>query len=780
MPEKTTTAAKPAVERAARGTLRETPPPAVVSMLLGLQQTNGNHAVGNLLGGMLLQPRLRVGAPGDAYEREADRVADQILREGSEAPIAVSVAHASSRVQRQCHCPDEELVQRKCQCQEEEELIQPKTSSGSLRHPSGLEARVDALRGSGRPLPTVVRRFFEPRFGHDFAAVRVHTGAAASEAANVVGARAFTVGNDLVFGGGEWSPGTDAGKHLLAHELTHVVQQTPLVARRKPTLQRASEDVSEADPGTEESVTEPESAAPSQETQAPEPSQDEPASEPAPAEQAPAAAVVVEDDATEIGEGQMTKSDFLARVRPEVCAAAEAGLSGTEHSAQGCPFIEFAFRYYEGQSAERLNRDLPRFVGEGPRPTTAEEYIAAIVERVRVSVEVWAETGAITGVPRGLLLAGMNFPGVQGTAMKAAAAFGVQFKALPGGPRRPGSPEALRAQLGTGRPLDGGIRSRMESAFGRSFAHVQVHSDGNAAGLSHRLNARAFTVGNHVAFGAGEYRPGTIVGDALMAHELAHVAQQSGAAESVQPMASGSASYGALERDADIAAVGAVATLWGLRLPTPRLPVRATPRLSSGLRLQRCGDCNGQKAAPTTPTAPTAPEAGPKCCDFASFTSSGDTYTDSDKDTKKNIKFTFKVKDCADEKKCVMVNRVKGHSKSVKTGKPFKVTMFDKDVDYDFADLRIDSLDKDPVYWSDGGTRWRYDAEGKNSFFATDNPGPALRGEDWDLTFQMCLHCTDDVEETSDAAGSGVKNPLNCIDWTFKAKYDEKTKAWEH
>jgi hypothetical protein len=781
MPEKTIAAAKAVTEPAARGALRETASPAVVSMILGLQQTSGNHAVGMLLGGALLQPKLRIGPPGDTFEREADYVADRMLREKSETPIPVSVAHAPSRVQRQCHCQDDELVQRQCHCQEEEdETLQPKAASGRLRHAAGLEARVDALRGSGRPLTASVRRFFEPRFGHDFAPVRVHTGAAASDATNAIGARAFTVGHDVVFGAGEWSPGTAAGKHLLAHELTHVVQQTPLVARRKPILDRAAE-LGEAVPGTEDSVTEPESATPSQETPTQEPRQDEPSSEAAPPEQTASAAVVVEDDATEVGEGQMKKSDFLARVRPEVCAAAEAGLSGTEHSAQGCPFIEFAFGYYDGQSADRLNRDLPRFIGEGQRPATAEEYIAAIVQRVRVSVEVWARTGVITGVPRAMLLAGMSLPEIQGGGAKAAASR-VQFKARRGGARAPGDPGVLRDELGAGRPLEGSLRSRMESALGRSFSQVHVHTDGRAAELSQRLNARAFTVGNHVAFGAREYRPGTLVGDALMAHELAHVAQQSGAAESVQPMATDKAGYGALERDADAAAVGAVATLWGLRLPTPRLPFRAGPRLSSGVRLQRCGDCNGKEKTPTAPAAPDAapPAAAPKCCDFETFTSSGDTYTDSDKDTKKNIKFTFKVKPGADEKKCVMVNWVKGHSKSVKTGKPFKVTMFEKDVDYDFADLRIDSLDKDPVYWSKGGTRWRYDPEGKDSFFATDNPGPALRGEDWDLTFQMCLHCTDDVDKTSDAAGSGVKNPLKCIDWTFKAKYDKKKKAWEH
>jgi hypothetical protein len=66
----------------------------------------------------------------------------------------------------------------------------------------------------------------------------------------------------------------------------------------------------------------------------------------------------------------------------------------------------------------------------------------------------------------------------------------------------------------------------MEGAFGRSFTGVAVHTDGRAARLLSNLNARAFTVGEHVAFGGGEYRPVTMIGDALIAHELAQVVQQ--------------------------------------------------------------------------------------------------------------------------------------------------------------------------------------------------------------------------------------------------------------
>src|SRR5439155_15454735 len=88
-----------------------------------------------------------------------------------------------------------------------------------------LEAQVQARRGRGQPLPTSVRAFFEPRFEHDFSQVRVHTDAHAAESAQAVQALAYTVGSDIVFGAGQYAPATTAGQRLLAHELTHVVQQ---------------------------------------------------------------------------------------------------------------------------------------------------------------------------------------------------------------------------------------------------------------------------------------------------------------------------------------------------------------------------------------------------------------------------------------------------------------------------------------------------------------------------------------------------------------------------
>jgi len=84
----------------------------------------------------------------------------------------------------------------------------------------------DVLRSPGQPLNPGARAFMEPRFGHDFSHVRVHTDARAAESARTVNALAYTVGRNVVFGAGQYAPGTGNGRRLLAHELTHVVQQS--------------------------------------------------------------------------------------------------------------------------------------------------------------------------------------------------------------------------------------------------------------------------------------------------------------------------------------------------------------------------------------------------------------------------------------------------------------------------------------------------------------------------------------------------------------------------
>jgi hypothetical protein len=139
-------------------------------------------------------------------------------------------------LQRKCACGGSAGVAGECdECSKQNLSLQRSTRNSDLetRNP-GLETQDsdgvppivhEVLRSSGQPLDPQTRAFMEPRFGHDFSRVRVHTDPQAAESAQRVNALAYTVGRDVVFGAGEYSPNSDAGKEMIAHELTHVVQQ---------------------------------------------------------------------------------------------------------------------------------------------------------------------------------------------------------------------------------------------------------------------------------------------------------------------------------------------------------------------------------------------------------------------------------------------------------------------------------------------------------------------------------------------------------------------------
>lgn len=183
-------------------------------------------AVRQIIRGSQVQPKLAVGAPDDVYEQEADRVADEVMR----------ISPANDSTSAQINPPHHEPSIQRQNLEDEEELVQAKLPEGALQLKAdayampdvepGLEARIHALQGGGVPLSPAERAFFEPRFGHDFSQVRIHTGPEAAESARAVKAQAFTVGRDVVFGAGAYAPESASRRRLIAHELTHVVQQS--------------------------------------------------------------------------------------------------------------------------------------------------------------------------------------------------------------------------------------------------------------------------------------------------------------------------------------------------------------------------------------------------------------------------------------------------------------------------------------------------------------------------------------------------------------------------
>ncbi len=193
------------------------------AQMLHLQQTIGNQAVRRLINSGTLQAKLTIGKPNDKYEQEADRVADGVM---SMPEPNVRRQQITPLVQRQAGPEEEEDVQRQPGKEVEDETIQHKgTAPQSQAVSPTIESRIQSFKGGGQPLSKSTREYFEPRFDTDFSQVRVHEGSQAAETAKSINAKAFTTGRDVVFGAGQYSPGTSSGKQLLAHELTHVVQQ---------------------------------------------------------------------------------------------------------------------------------------------------------------------------------------------------------------------------------------------------------------------------------------------------------------------------------------------------------------------------------------------------------------------------------------------------------------------------------------------------------------------------------------------------------------------------
>jgi hypothetical protein len=169
-----------------------------------------------------IQPKLAISQPGDEYEREADRVAEQVMRMPTRAPKderSVPDARSGPTIQRKCaQCEGEEKLQRRTQNPE------LGTQNDSFVPPIVHEV----LRSPGQSLDEATRAFMEPRFGHDFSGMRLHTDARAAESARSLHALAYTIGGDVVFGPDEYAPRSRRGRKLLAHELAHVRQQRAL------------------------------------------------------------------------------------------------------------------------------------------------------------------------------------------------------------------------------------------------------------------------------------------------------------------------------------------------------------------------------------------------------------------------------------------------------------------------------------------------------------------------------------------------------------------------
>jgi len=245
------------------------PGPSTRASLHPLHQLRG--ARGNRAFGRCIQAKLSISQPGDAYEQEADRVADQVMRmpdpetrlpggvesdseylpsvtgrrencaamkgiENEDEPFKISTIENPSAPlnieegEAEGEPPKAEVAEKCCQednHDNENPVVQlscdPRPDAPKLE--PEIEGGIHAMRGQGTPLSSSERQFMEPRFGVDFGAIRLHTSHEADTHNRALQARAFTLGNDIFFRAGEYTSGEAESNRLLAHELTHTIQQ---------------------------------------------------------------------------------------------------------------------------------------------------------------------------------------------------------------------------------------------------------------------------------------------------------------------------------------------------------------------------------------------------------------------------------------------------------------------------------------------------------------------------------------------------------------------------
>ena len=490
---------------------QKTPALTLAQHILHLQRTVGNRTVGRLI-----QAKLAVSHPGDSYEREADRVAEQVTSMPSPAsmptvqrqmipeeekdtqplqtkPLAASITPLAPRQAMPEEEKGEPPVQQKplaasitpfAQRQmipEEDKKEKPpvQRSAGEERVEAGhgIEQQLGQSSGKGSHLPESVRSYMEPRFGADFSGVRVHTGSEAQHLNRSLNAQAFTVGQDIYYGASK-SP-TDVS--LTAHELTHVVQQRgggttqrKLARGESDIFLRQGEDNRSSRAG--------------QELLAHELTQ------------------VVQQDGeqlqrarTQAKEGAATGGAPSGREKGPLNFLSTAALA-ERVARQGLRAVKAdAARSAEGGPAGQRALELEPEHSDPPSRMSAFDHRAAIS---------FSSAGA-----------GAR-PAEAEADRIASGESGIQSGQIPATP-----PAGLRP-LGFGTPLPEGVRAQAEAVLATDFSDVRVHSDAAADRAARLEGSTAFTQGSSIAFRSDAWAPGTPSGQQLILHELAHVTQQ--------------------------------------------------------------------------------------------------------------------------------------------------------------------------------------------------------------------------------------------------------------
>lgn len=210
-----------------------------------------------------IQPKLKIGQPNDKYEQEADRVADAVMRmpdpqvqmqpvEEEEEKLQMKpeqsdplqMKQQAPQIQRMCpRCRERAIQGKPLNCPDCEKKLQmspaiQRQGNGQMVASSDVTSQLSSSKGQGTKLPSPVQQEMSSKMGTDFSSVNIHTDSKSHQLNSQLGARAFTHGSDIYFNRGEYNPNSSGGKHLLAHELTHVVQQNGI--ENNPFVQMAS------------------------------------------------------------------------------------------------------------------------------------------------------------------------------------------------------------------------------------------------------------------------------------------------------------------------------------------------------------------------------------------------------------------------------------------------------------------------------------------------------------------------------------------------------------
>ena len=313
---------------------------------------------------------------------------------------------------------------------------------------------------------------------------------------------------------------------------------------------------------------------------------------------APASGLIVEDDVTDLRPEQLRRTAFLAQANSAATDATNAALGPL--ADRGAAELQGTAARYSGQSAAVLESSVRAEVAGASAAGSAP----ALIEAIRQAASEEATSRVSAGVPDA---AADVVDSVAGAASQVASTItDLFFKPLDGASPTGGAGEIGRARslIGAGEPAPSGLRSEVERVTGADLGDVRVHRGEASGQMAAGLGARAFTVGRDVVIAADEPSAGQPAGDALLAHELAHAAQQSGADDPHQKAQADDTTVG--ETAADDVAAESVVGLWtGLREQLAGLGSEAGRRVKSGLKLQRCG----KKGPDPTPKIDSTKEA---------------------------------------------------------------------------------------------------------------------------------------------------------------------------